>query len=129
MEQRSVLRAIWACYGHAPSRAPLRMTGGQMGRKRDATKTDGVAVPDYAIDADRRERHVLGGAEVDGTCFESRAIGGAGDHLRAACALEPCKPPGMIDMRMTIEQVFHVANVEAERVNIGEDLRHRQSAE
>ncbi len=26
------------------------MTRGQMGRKRDAAKTDGAAVPDYAID-------------------------------------------------------------------------------
>jgi hypothetical protein len=90
----------------------------------DAAEGELIAITDNLVNTNGREADSSARAVANVASFQRAAVGGARNHSRAAQALQPRKATCMIVMRMRVEEVFHVSNVKAQRVDVGDDLRH-----
>ncbi len=57
--------------------------------------------------------------------FQDRLVGRAGIKFRARIGLQFRQAAGMIEMGVAVEQNFDIRQLEAQRFDIGFDLRHR----
>ena len=87
---------------------------------------DLVALADHAVDLDGRkvERGVALLSRVV-AALEQRLVGGARGELRAGVLLQPGEPAGVVEMRMRVEQLLDVGDLEAELLDVRLDLRVR----
>ena len=85
----------------------------QMRGERYAAQPDCSAVADQAINADGRKFHATTWPVTYVAIFKKGLIGSTRDHRCAACPLQPREPARMIDMRVAVEQIFHIADIKA----------------
>ena len=101
------------------------MSRRQMRRQRHAAEPDHPAVSNHTANVDRGKRHPATRPVTNVTVFKKGLIGSTRNHRCATCPLQSREPARMINVRVTVEQIFHIANVKSQCLYIADNLRRR----
>src|SRR5690349_2745505 len=89
------------------------MTGGEVGSQNCSTQLDGLVVVDYAIHLDAGKGALRSEESIDSRS-QCLSVSGTGYYLRAGKAFEFCQTASVIEMRVAVEKIFHIADLKTE---------------
>ena len=122
-EEHHLVRRAAVIQRHGPGGATLGVARRDVRRQGDTAQSYRLAVVYRMINFHRWCIHLGGGSEGDVTAFQDRFVCGTGIKAGAGISLQPCQSTGMIEMRVAVEQYLHIAQLEAQRLDIPFDNR------